>query len=242
MSTNVKLHRLGRGLSLCIRKKTFHTGGRKLIVEDVIPVFRPWRSTRLLMIAGTNAYYSEVPLLPFRHRLPCYAYTAGALKNREPSFYRHALVLGLGGGTVPRWLLEEYPNLSVDVVDVSSTILHICQEYFLQKWQNSERLTYFCTDARDYEAEDGYYQFIFCDLFDGEAAAPFIYHPAFVRKLRKMLCKDGILLVNCGWEADQTKLTDVYRPLFPQVKNVERQPWQTTVLMASSGPLDENRK
>ncbi len=240
MNTNVKLHHLGRGISLCIRKKAFRSRGRRLIVEDIIPVFKPWRSTRLLMISGTNAFYSEVPLFSFQHRLPCYTYTADALKERDSSFYRHALVLGLGGGTVPRWLLEEYPDLSVDVVEISPEIISVCQEYFLQKYKDSDRLRYFCTDARDYKAQDDYYQFIFCDLFDGESVVPFVYGQSFIRKLSRLLCKDGLLLVNCGWEADQKKLKDVYRHEFAHVANVKRQPWQTTVLMASSGPLRED--
>ncbi len=70
MKNRVRLHMLGRGICLCIRRKSFSVGDTRLIVEDVINLFLPWRSTRILMIAGTNSFYSEVPLFSSFHRLP----------------------------------------------------------------------------------------------------------------------------------------------------------------------------
>ncbi len=235
MKNRVRLHFLGRGLCLCIRRKSFSVGDTRLTVEDVINIFLPWRSTRILMIAGTNAYYSEVPLFSFQHRLPCYTYCADVLKKRNPSFYRHALILGCGGGTVPRWLLEEYPDLSVDVVDYSPQILEVCQEYFLQKWQDSDRLSYTCADARDYAPPKYKYQFIFCDLFDGENLAPCVYDPAFARKLRGMTAGGGLLVINCGWADALPKVRAAYQDLFPAFETVDRQPWQTQVVWACAG-------
>ncbi len=76
---------------------------------------------------------------------------------------------------IPRLILEEYPDLSVDVVDISAEILAVCQEYFMQKFKDSDRLHYYCTDARDFEPPAYQYQFIFCDLFDGK------FWPAFLK-------------------------------------------------------------
>ncbi len=237
MKNQVRLHLLGRGLCLCIRRKTFTVGDTRLIVEDALNIFLPWRSTRLLLIAGTNAFYSEAPLFSFQHRLPCYTYCADVLKLRKPDFYRHALVLGCGGGTVPRWLLEEYPDIRVDVVDYSPEILAVCQEYFMQKFKDSDRLQYFCADARDFTPPADPYQFIFCDLFDGESLVPFVYDESFARKLKGILSADGLLLINCGWEETQNEVRKAYQPVFTHLKNIDREPWQTQVLLASSGEL-----
>ncbi len=236
MKNKIRLHFLGRGLCICIRKTAFTVEDARLIVEDIITIFLPWRSTRLLMIAGTNAYYSEVPLFSSRHRLLCYTYCADALKKRKPSFYKHALILGLGGGTVPRWLLEEYPSLSVDVVDYSAQIIAVCKKYFLQKWENSDRLKYYCTDAQAYEPPAYQYQFIFCDLFDGEKLVPCVYSPDFAKKLRTMLCDDGLLIINCGWSDHLQEVQDAYRKEFAHLQLVDREPWQTDVIEACNIP------
>ncbi len=229
------LWRQGVDTRLCIRRKSFVVDGTRLLVEDQIPLLAPWKAERFLWIEGTSAYYSVVPLFPFRHRLLCFTFCEDAVKTMDPQTLKNALVLGCGGGGVPRWLLEEYRHLTVDVVDRSPEILDICQTWFLKRWNHSERLLYHCQDAKDYEAPDAAYQFIFCDLFDGENLAPLVYDPAFAIKLRRMLCDDGILMINCGFHHLQEVL-DLYQLLFENVEIVNREPWQTEVVRASGGP------
>ncbi len=151
---------------------------------------------------------------------------------REPRFYKHALALGCGGGAVPRWMLEEYPSLQVDVVDRSPEIIAICKKYFLHEWEGSPRLKYFCTDAQDFEPADYQYQFIFCDLFNGKSLAPVVYSNSFAEKMRRITCDDGILVINCGWNhLDEVK--KIYRNHFKKLQEITREPWQTEVVVAS---------
>ncbi len=227
----ITLRQFKNCMYLCIRRKAFKAGETNMLVEDRINLFLPWRSERVLKVAGERVLYSEVPLHSAKHRLLCYTYCADALKVHEPDFYRHALVLGCGGGSLPGWLLEEYPSLQVDVVDCSPEMISVCREYFLQQWEDSDRLRYFCMDAREYVQTEYRYQFIFCDLFGGTDVAPLVYERDFVKKLYTLLCEEGVLVVNCGWEHPEAG-TEVYQDVFEDLQITYGDSGQTKVIVA----------
>ncbi len=214
------------------RQASFTVGATRMVVEDRVYAFSPARSERILRMAGTGIYYSVVPLDPYQHRLLCYEYCDDALELRPFDYYRNALVLGCGGGAIPRWLLEKYPDLAVDVVDRSAKMIEISQTYFLFRWEDSDRLRYVCTDAQEYEAPAYPYQFIFCDMFNGTDLAPFVYTKSYAAKLRRMMSEDGMLAINCGW-GHLNEILAAYRSAFAYVEVVNRPSWQTEVVRAS---------
>ncbi len=240
MQNRITVRNYGNGSCLCVKRAAFTVGSTRLDVEDMINIRRPWRSSRILMISDTNAYYSEVPLGPYRHRLLCYTYCPDVLNLREHSVYRNALVLGCGGGAVPEWFLEEYPEASADVVDYSSEIIAVCKKYFLRRWKNSGRLRFCCMDAQNYQPPEYRYQFIFCDLFDGENLVPFVYSGSFAAKLRSMLSDEGILIINCGWDSHISELLGVYEAAFEYVGIVNRDPWQSLIIVAGAESINSD--
>ncbi len=228
---NTELIRLQNDPCIYLRicRKTFEAGDIRLHIEDRINLFLPWRSERVLKIAGESFLYSAVPLFHSQHRLLCYQYCADAMKMKQDSFYRHALVLGCGGGALPRWLLEEYPQLQVDVVDNSPEILSICREYFLNKWEGSDRLRYYCMDAAEFNRKDYACQFIFCDIFDGINVAPLVSEKSFAEKLYALLADEGILVINCGWN-HLAEIRRVYQGVFEDLQEIDLDSGQTEVL------------
>ncbi len=237
MKNRINLWWQGEDTRLYIKKEEFTVGGTKLLVEDHIPVRAPLHAERILWIEGTNCYYSVVPLFSFRHDLLCFTFCEDELKKQNPDPFSHALVLGCGGGAVPRWMLETYPDVSVDVVDMSAEIIRVCKKYFVRKWARSKRLHFYCEDAAEYDPPAYTYQFIFCDLFDGESLAPVVCQSDFARKLARMAGEDGILIINCGWDRLR-KVQEVYRAWFTHIQVIPRDPWQTQVLLLSNRVLN----
>lgn len=43
---------------------------------------------------------------------------------------KRVLVMGLGGGVLPRRFLRDYPEMSVDVVEIDPEVVRVCGEYF----------------------------------------------------------------------------------------------------------------
>ncbi len=214
-------------------RETYHVGGETLVIVDIYDLVFPWRRSRMLAIKGTNVFYSNVPLFPFCHRLLCYNYCIPPLRTRHKTFYKRMLVLGCGGGAVPHWLLGEFSQVTVDVVELEQGIIDICKEHFLKKWERSGRLSFYCMDASAYEAPADSYQFIFCDIFAGEMVPPFVKDVRFMQKLHKLLSSRGILVVNCGFGMHNIKdIRSVLNVLFPKVMTVKRYPRNTQVLVA----------
>ncbi len=236
MKNNLKIKKTGRCIYLCIQKDAFNVKNTQLVIEDRINLFLPWRSRRVMRIDGANAFYSMVPLCPFWHHLLCFTYCRDVVQSKGPAFYQHALILACGGGAVPGWLLEEYPSLTVDIVDQSPEIIAVCKKYFMHKWEESGRLNYYCMDARDYESANHQYQFIFCDLFDGKELAPPVFESTFAQKLRKMISEDGVLVINCGW-GHLEEIKSIYQEEFEYVQALNRRPGQTQVIVASCVPF-----
>ncbi len=236
MSNNSNWQFLNGSIFKSEKRASFTVDGNCLIVEDRKYRFAPDNNERILRLAGSGVFYSVVPLDPSRHKLLCYEYCDEALKMRPKTFYHQALVLGCGGGAIPRWLLEEYPDITVDVVDRSAKMIEVCRQYFLYQWDDSERLHYHCIDALEYEQPEGSCQFLFCDLFGGTELAPFVYTPDFAARLHGMLSPNGILVVNCGW-GHLEEIQKIYRAEFPHFEVLHRKAWQTEVVRASDGPL-----
>ncbi len=223
-------YKIRRKTILQRNKKVFHVGGQTLIITDIIDLLFFWRSSRLLSVAGTGIFYSNIPLFPCYQRLMCYNYCVAALQNNKKDFYKKVMVLGCGGGAMPLWLLKRYPQATVDVVELFPEIIEISKAYFLKKWENSNRLFYHCIDARDYEAPAENYQFIFCDLFDGKDLAPVVTEQDFAKKLHSLLCVNGVLVINCGF-FHLGKVRRVFQDFFSHIEIVKRDYHSTQVLV-----------
>ncbi len=229
MATKSTLMPTELGLCRCTTLEHFNLGKTSLTVRDRIPLLTPWLGDRGIWIDGTESYYSIVPVCSARHNLLCFTFCADVLQTYPPDYCHNALVLGCGGGAVPRYLLEKYPAIYVDVVDYSEKIIEICQKYFLNRWQDSSRLIYHCMDARDYVVPETPYQFIFCDLFDGQSLAPPVMDADFALKLYAMLDTGASLIINCGFSGAKDVMP-VYTPFFSTVEQIKREAWQTQVI------------
>lgn len=110
------------------------------------------------------------------------------------------LMLGGGGYCVPRYLLSERHNVSIDVVELDPGVTEAAREYFDLKDDDNMRI--FHEDARTFlnRAEHGrveQYDAIFMDTFNSWTSIPFqMTTVETADRLRKFLKPDGVLIVN----------------------------------------------
>ena len=113
---------------------------------------------------------------------------------------KNVLMLGGGGYCVPRYLLSEKPDVSIDVVELDEGVTKAAREYFELK--DDDRLRIFHEDARTFlnKAEYGQvqqYDAIFMDTFNSWTSIPFqMTTVETAERLRKFLKPDGVLIVN----------------------------------------------
>jgi len=170
-----------------------HTGGHPVLVTDKIGL----RSLRF----GTEERQSCLDLAkPWALQL---AYTqwmvTALLLHPDPTRF---LVIGLGGGALPHFLLHHHPEAIIDVVEKEQMVIDLAHGYFhLPRHPN---LRFFCQDVLTFLASppSNSYDVIFLDIFDPGAMAPALFEPALYLALLDQLGSEGILAVNL-WNGDQ---------------------------------------
>jgi spermidine synthase len=161
--------------------------------EGVIEVVDDF-DTRALYF-GTSARQSamsrEEP-----HRLVL-SYTRSMLSallfTREP---RSALVLGLGGGSLPRFLMHVFPTCRIDVVERRAKVVHVAHDYF--HLARSRRLRTHVCDAAVFLREDPgrTYDLVLVDLHDRKGTAPLVTEAGFFASCARRVAARGVLAIN----------------------------------------------
>lgn len=124
------------------------------------------------------------------------AMLAGLLFKPDP---RKILLLGLGGGTLAKFLLNHFPACRVDAVECRAAVAEIAYEYF--GLPTDERLAvhvsdgnaFVCAEADRREAE---YDHILVDVFDHQGLAEMVNQQDFFSASQGLLRPEGILAIN----------------------------------------------
>jgi spermidine synthase len=117
----------------------------------------------------------------------------------KPTLDDDALIVGLGGGSLTKHLLQHFPDCRLKVVEYRKSVVKIARSYF--GLPLDPRLKIIVDDGGDYirrraEPYRGYYSLLFIDAFDHEGMAASICSEAFFDACKALLKKDGILVIN----------------------------------------------
>jgi spermidine synthase len=117
----------------------------------------------------------------------------------KPTFDDDALLVGLGGGSLTKHLLQYFPMCRLKAVEYRKSVVKIAHSYF--DLPLDPRLKIIVDDGGDYirqraEACQEHYGLLFIDAFDHEGMASSICNEAFFDACKVLLKKDGILVMN----------------------------------------------
>ena len=118
---------------------------------------------------------------------------SGLLFTRDP---RSALVLGLGGGSLPRFLMHVFPTCRIDVVERRPKVVQVAHDHF--HLARSPRLRLHVCDAEVFLREDPgrTYDLVLVDLHDPKGTAPLVSEAGFVASCARRLAARGVLATN----------------------------------------------
>jgi spermidine synthase len=115
--------------------------------------------------------------------------------NPEP---RTVLIIGLGGGTLPRALEQVLPQVRIDVVEIDPAVVRVAGQYF--NFKADERVRVIEADGRVYVKrairEDKRYDLIMLDAFDHEYIPEHLLTQEFLREVKTLLAPGGVLAAN----------------------------------------------
>ena len=106
------------------------------------------------------------------------------------------LVVGLGGGVMPRFLHHAYPDSRIDVVEIDPSVLQVAESYFGLRLD--ARLHVHVGDGRAFieRAKQASYDLIFLDAFGGTVVPSHLATVEFLGAVRAALRSDGVVVSN----------------------------------------------
>jgi spermidine synthase len=150
---------------------------------------------------------------------------------------RSVLIIGLGGGTIPRALHEIIPAARIDVVEIDPAVVTVARRYF--DLGVSNQMNVIEADGRVHvkRALRGQqrYDLIMLDAFDHEYIPEHLLTQEFLQEVKSLLTPGGVLAANTF---SSSRLYDhestTYASVFPQFFNLKR---ENRVVIATNGPL-----
>lgn len=119
---------------------------------------------------------------------------------------RQILLLGLGGGTLARFLLHHFPEADIEAVELRPDVVEVAKGYFKLEMPSSLRIH--VMDAHHYlerRMTEGSpaFDLILVDVFDAEGPSVVLDEPEFFFRLARLLAPRGGVAVNL-WSGEGT--------------------------------------
>lgn len=150
---------------------------------------------------------------------------------------RSILIIGLGGGTIPRALTEFVPSARIDVVEIDPAVIRVAKEYF--RFAESANVKAVAMDGRVYVKralrDQRQYDMVMLDAFDHEYIPEHLLTKEFLEEVRQLLTPGGVLVANTFSSSrlyDHESVT--YAAVFPTFFNLKR---DNRIIIATNGPL-----
>jgi spermidine synthase len=126
---------------------------------------------------------------------------------------RRILVLGLGGGSLVRFLLRHYPGVRIEVVESRTAVVDVAREYFGLPEQPGLRVR--IGDGGEHLQRlmrQGAPEFdlILIDIFDDEGLAPVVPRHDFFAAVLSLLAAHGAVCINL-WSSHEESFRAVMR-------------------------------
>jgi spermidine synthase len=147
------------------------------------------------------------------------------------------LIIGLGGGTLPRTLAGLLPNADIDVVEIDPAVVTVAEQYFGFKPDAHQHV--FEEDGRAYVRRllrtDKRYALVMLDAYDHQYIPEHLLTRDFLVQVRALLAPGGIVAANTFSSSRLYQNESVtYRSVFGEFYNVKS---ANRVILASNAPL-----
>lgn len=115
------------------------------------------------------------------------------------------LILGLGGGSLAKFIHRHFPNCRIDVVEYNETVRDLAYEYF--ELPQHSNIQVHLADAGEFvrNPEIGSYDLILVDVYHGEGMSDSVKGMGFYNACCSHIKPKGLLIMNF-WTADEEVL------------------------------------
>jgi len=152
---------------------------------------------------------------------------------------KRVLVLGMGGGAVTKRWWRDYPDMTIDSVEIDPTVVDVARRYF--GLPDDPRLGVFTTDARRYiQTTDKTYDVVIVDAYYAESLPFHLTTTEFLREVKSRMAPDGVLAYNVisPVSGDKSKL---FRTTYRTASGVWDNLWAFPIGISAGGGADKRR-
>lgn len=154
------------------------------------------------------------------------------------------LIVGLGGGTIPKFLHKHYPQAVIDAVDIDPDVIKVAREFF--EFHDDANLRAYVGDGRKFiEDRTGLYDMIFLDAFGIDSTPYHLTTREFFLSVKNALTPRGVALGNI-WRRIYNPLYDsmvrTYLAVFDEVHLLDVQEDVNIILVALPRRLQLSRE
>jgi spermidine synthase len=152
------------------------------------------------------------------------------------------LIVGLGGGTLPRALRQVLPNVRIDVVEIDPAVVRVANRYF--DFEQSELTRVIESDGRVYvkraQRTGQRYDLIMLDAFDHEYIPEHLLTREFLQEVKSLLTPQGVLAANTFSSSRLYEHESVtYEAVFGKFFNLKR---DNRVIVTRLGALPDDAR
>jgi spermidine synthase len=170
-------------------------GAHDLVYERVTPyqTFQVYESEGVRTLRSDRVPQAAVSLAGHESTMP-YNHAAPAVLLISPH-PRRALLIGLGGGTVGRYLQSRDPGIDVQYVDIDRAVPEIAQRFFF--FQPGPRMQVAIEDGRQYlHASNDKWDLIYADAYIGQSVPFHLTTVQFLDEVKRHLNPGGAFALN----------------------------------------------
>jgi len=144
--------------------------------------------------------------------------------------FREVLIIGLAGGTIGRQMLEAFPEVNIDGVEIDGTVVEIGEKYF----DNSdERINPIVMDGRIYlQATEKKYDLIMMDAYRQPYIPFHLVTTEFFELVDDHLTEDGLVAINVA------SVRGVSRSLAAMIYRTLKETFPTVILVDATQSND----
>jgi spermidine synthase len=152
---------------------------------------------------------------------------------------KRVLIVGLGGGTLVKRMLRDYPEIKIDVVEIDPVVVDVAKKYFDVK--DDPRLRVFVEDGRGFiRRSTDTYDVIVMDAYYADSLPFHLTTEEFFKQAKARLAPDGVLAYNVIASVDGER-SKLFRSMYRTASAVWRQVWVFPIEFGTDKARDENR-
>jgi spermidine synthase len=155
------------------------------------------------------------------------------LFNERP---RHLGIIGLGGGSIPKYCFRHLPHTRITVAEINPQIIALRHQFFIP--DDDERFSVLCEDGADFvRREQREFDVLIIDGFDNRGQPPQLCSKQFYEDCCNALTPDGILVVNVCDSARSVLISRLRRSFRNRVIVVDGEYGGNTIAFACEGAI-----